>query len=170
MPTTVQTTSFGPPSLPSASTQDFLASLLPRRNESAASKDSRRCPFAPCTEVCADQDAYDYHTTTCPHAHLLRRSPVATYLRIVAWAEGANNGGKYSSQRLADFVQHHIYQSLVDDAAAWNADSGRTSDGMIVHRVELDDTLSGLAVRYGVTTQSIKQANRLGFGGNLYVT
>eukprot|EP00040_Diaphanoeca_grandis_P026814 m.150719 g.150719 ORF g.150719 m.150719 type:complete len:262 (+) comp30741_c0_seq4:1795-2580(+) len=62
------------------------------------------------------------------------------------------------------------YEKLVSESSLWqNAASKELEmEGKRVHLVGLSDTIQGVALKYGTTTQMIKQLNQLGMNGNIF--
>jgi LysM repeat protein len=109
-------------------------------------------------------DAYDLHTTTCPHSVVFAKSDVCTFLRMKGHATDV-----WSPQSMAFPMQRARYDALLVATDAWAAQFALpTADGKVRHCVEMGDTMAGLAVRYNTTPSAIKLANRLGFGGGLH--
>jgi hypothetical protein len=76
---------------------------------------------------------------------------------------------QWCPQTLSFPVSPKRYNALLAATDEWSKQfEEATEDGMVVHRVELEDTLSGLAIRYNTTAAAIKVTNRLGFGGDLH--
>lgn len=62
-------------------------------------------------------------------------------------------------------------QKLVEQSVEWqNAfiKGAKEQDGKQVHYVVSTDTIQGIALKYGTSTQTIKQINQLGMNGNIF--
>jgi len=151
-----------------ANTVDFMAGL---RLKDTTGSTIRRCTFEGCKEECRNEEEYMSHTSVCTFGEHLKKSTVGVYLRI-RWEEGATRGwegDEFGDQKLGtDVLTGPKYKELYELATEWSKAAGRNSNGLVVHRVELDDTLQGIAIKYGTTTAALQVCNKMGFGGNLH--
>eukprot|EP00041_Stephanoeca_diplocostata_P043138 m.12137 g.12137 ORF g.12137 m.12137 type:complete len:254 (+) comp9461_c0_seq1:283-1044(+) len=114
-------------------------------------KDEFLCPYAGCGEQVN-------HSATCALSRPYYSSAMILYI---------NNSDRQLAAR-TEFIQvnEKRYQATLLDVRTW-VEKNRTSvNGMVTHVVKSNDTLPGLALRYGVNMGTIKKVNKL-FGTDI---